>query len=880
MNEIAKNHHVTTAWRAAMAQIRQVLHARQVQACDAVVLVPFAQLMHEAREAWAFEGPAASFVPRFETTQNWVKSVRASQLQPDDLHMDAALDVLCAARWLARAGLQAHQALLAPRLMEAAWSLAKVASAIAPSLRSAWGVRLAGELTGPMEAPQLAYESAIGQLALAWAASSRYPTDPLFNEQPELLFVLEGFQTEPLANALRLQQGERGISIALHGDLPANADMRLPALHSLQDVEDEAQAAAACVLRHIAAGQSPVALVALDRVLTRRVRATLGEHGVRIRDETGWKLSTTRAAATMMSLLRACAWNASTDAVLDCLKNAPTLNAKAVQALETALRADGLRDWAQAPADKPLVATVQTLRESLADTRPLGQWLTTLGAALAALGQWVALKQDDAGRAVLRALHMEATFYETTPSPGVTGPIGPWQARMRLAEFTQWVSQTLEAESFSPPHPVDAQVIILPLSQLLGRKLPAVVLPGCDEVHLPASPQPIGNWTPAQRQILGLPTRDSLASANRQAWHHALAFTQSQAQEDAQAEVKVDVLWRHTEGGERVLPSIFVQELLLVAKPAPSSHRLDARVLRALQPQPCMRPAPQGGGVAIQRLSASSYEDLRRCPYRFFALRLLRLQDPPELEAELDKRDFGNWLHTLLKHFHLALKKIDEEKSAIAPVNVDKLAMINVAADLARTELGLTHSEFLPYAAAWPRVRSGYLQWLADHEASGAVFDQAEVWKEMPLGPITLIGKLDRVDQQTVNGLTVSLVMDYKTEARTATSQRVAPLSEDTQLAFYGALLSDDTLAAAYVNLGEKDITKTYPQTHIVALRDQLLEGIQDDMARVAQGAPLPALGEGKACDFCAARGLCRKDFWEADPIPASPAFTVAGAVA
>jgi len=47
-----------------------------------------------------------------------------------------------------------------------------------------------------------------------------------------------------------------------------------------------------------------------------------------------------------------------------------------------------------------------------------------------------------------------------------------------------------------------------------------------------------------------------------------------------------------------------------------------------------------------------------------------------------------------------------------------------------------------------------------------------------------------------------------------------------------------------------------------VALRDQLLDGIVDDMTRIADGAELPAMGEGKACDFCVARGLCRKDFW------------------
>jgi ATP-dependent helicase/nuclease subunit B len=64
------------------------------------------------------------------------------------------------------------------------------------------------------------------------------------------------------------------------------------------------------------------------------------------------------------------------------------------------------------------------------------------------------------------------------------------------------------------------------------------------------------------------------------------------------------------------------------------------------------------------------------------------------------------------------------------------------------------------------------------------------------------------------------------------------------------------------VNLGEKEATRTYEQPEIVALRDELLDSIVTDMARVARGTPLPALGEGKACDYCSARGLCRKDFW------------------
>ena len=106
------------------------------------------------------------------------------------------------------------------------------------------------------------------------------------------------------------------------------------------------------------------------------------------------------------------------------------------------------------------------------------------------------------------------------------------------------------------------------------------------------------------------------------------------------------------------------------------------------------------------------------------------------------------------------------------------------------------------------------------------------------------------------------LLIDYKTEPRATTAQRIRDGAEDTQLAFYAALMADDTLAAAYVNLGEKEATRTYEQTDIVPLRDALIDGILHDMARIAVGAALPALGEGKACEYCAARGLCRKDFW------------------
>ena len=824
-------------WHQVMAQLARSMAERGVHPSRVVVLVPYAQLMQQARSAWsaytASTGAQAAFTPRFETTMNWASSVAMTAggvAMPvfDDIQLDAAMDVLTAASLLERAGLAAQHHALAGRLVEAAWSLSRVAAAQAPEQRLAWGTQLADALGVGLESSALAFELAVARIALVWAAASAYPSDVLFAAQADLLVVFEGFQSEPLVQALAARFGERTLSFQLkQHDGPGTL-----ALHSARDAEDEAHRAAACVLAHLAQGRSPVALIAQDRVLTRRIRAMLAERGVALRDETGWKLSTTRAAATLMSLLRALPWDAPTDAVLDWLKNAPAFDGTAVTRAEVALRKAGARVWRGLPAAQPdvqlLAAQVQTLRDALQRTRPLVHWLRDLRAALQSAGQWEPLVRDTAGTAVLEALRLH----------GSSAPALPADVRMSLQDFTSWVNQTLEAASFSPVHPPQAQVVILPLSQLLGRPMQAVVMPGCDEARLAVSPEPPGLWTPAQRELLGLPSRATLAAAQRSAWHHALCMPH------------IDLLWRESEGGERLMPSGFVQELLLTQT---ITMAPDPRVQRQHTAQPTPRPLPTGQALPVTRLSASAYEDLRRCPYRFFALRQLRLQEADELESELGKRDFGNWLHTLLHHFHEALKAAPRHDLP------GRIAMINIAAEQASTELGLSDSEFLPFAAIWPRVRAGYLEWLAGHEASGAQFAQGEVWKDMPLGPIALMGKLDRIDQMPDGS---RIVMDYKTEARATTQARINDAREDTQLAFYAALLTDDTLAAAYVNLGEKEPTRTYGQPEIVDLRDELIGGILSDMARIAEGAPLPALGEGKACDYCAARGLCRKDFW------------------
>ena len=832
---------------ALVRRLVDLLQARGAHAARTVVLVPYAQLMPLVRRAWARQVPNG-FTPRFETTMNWAARSGLAP-GPDDLSFDRGLDLLTARGWLERAGLDRQAVMLAPQLVDAAWQLASVVAAVLPQARPEWASR-ARAVTGlGLDDPAMAVEAALARIAVEWAAASAYASDALLSpatlDAIELLVRIQGLQPEPVAQAIAQCLGERAVCWALEDSAPQGA----VALHACADPAHEAERAAACVMRHLAAGRWPLALASVDRVLTRRIRAMLAARHVTLADETGWKLSTTRAAAHVMGLLHACAWDATSDEVLDWLKNTPAVSSGTVLSLEARVRRAGARAWRSVRADRlvrradeaagawaGLIEQTNAWRERLRQPRPLTQWQEAVRELLQDGRQWEPLEVDAAGSQLIAALGLDL------PGQALWSQRPQSARRLSLVEFTGWVNETLESSSFVPGASASAQVVILPFNQLLGRRFAALVIPGCDELRLAPSPEPAGPWTVAQREVLGLPAREPLEQILRAGWRQALQTAQ------------VDVLWRVTdEAGEPVLASPLAQQLHFAGQASPG---LDARVLRELTPQPVARPQAQAAHLTVDKLSASAYEDLRRCPYRFFALRQLGLREASEIDQDLDKREFGNWVHEVLRRFHERLRDDTAARSLVRADVLDRIAL-EVTRDLA-----LPADEFLPFEAAWPQVRDGYLGELARFEAQeGAAFQAAETDHEVRLGAVRLFGRIDRIDHLPDGG---RMVMDYKTEALTGTQARIKQPLEDTQMAFYAALLEDDTLRAAYVNVGERGESRFVEQPQVQAARDALVIGVMDDLRRIGEGAHLQALGEGQACEHCTARGLCRKDFWAA----------------
>lgn len=856
--QLLATHPVMQQWLAPekglLARLRQAMADAGVSPARCVVLLPYAQLRPLAQRLWQqlFDD---GFAPRFETTRSWTSALGAGVEGTFDLRQNRALDLLTAHNLLLQAGQSARADMLAPHLVDAAQQLAPLAAGRAPQQRAAWaqGCREMLRTSQGTEAGQ--WEALVAQVALEWVNISAYASDVLYTDAPwqqvDLAVQVCGLNADPLADGLQAHWGAgRWVTcpwMAVQETLALAQSARWRA-HACLDAQDEARRSAACAVRHIQAGRFPLALVSSDRAFTRQIQVQLEAAGVSVRDETGWKLSTTRAGTYVMALLRAAVWNASTDTVLAWLKQAPVASAQ-VDALEALLRRYGVRDWAQVarlgalqkqPELLQLLGAIALVREPLQKRGTLTDALGRLRNALAQSGYSSLLEGAEPGlaavpegNAVLACLQLDVQ----TPLEWLEASQRTWS----LAEFSAWVNQSLEAASWSPEYPQNEQVVLVPMSQLLARPFAAVLLCGCDEQRLPASVPPPGIWTRAQREALGLPSREALDEVQRLAWATALHTPE------------VDIFWRTSDdSGEALMPSTLVQALQAqgLGEDAPQSAWV-----KEVAPQPQQPPQPQAQALGVQRLSASAYDDLRTCPYRFFALRILGLQSDDELEQDVDKRDFGVWLHEVLSRFHRQLADSGET----APARLAEL--LDAAADAVSKAQGLAHAEFLPFLASWPAVRDHYLAWLQAHQASGYTFAHSELTRERGWQGVRLQGRLDRVDRQAQGGM---LVLDYKTESSTRIRERIASPMEDTQMAFYGALLQEEgaaPLEGSYLMLSESEC-KAFAQPDMALAVQSLLDGIAHDLRRIGQGAALPALGEGDACTYCAARGLCRKDTW------------------
>lgn len=690
-----------------------------------------------------------------------------------------------------------------------------------------------------------------------------------------------------------------------HGTGRASTDAPMPALPRTLPVErprvrvigsarfeDEAAAAAAQLVQWLNEGRKHVALVAHDRVVARRTRALLKRAGAPVRDETGWKLSTTRAAAALMRWFDVLGRDGDTAALLDLLKSPFCLpdaahRGAAIALLERQIRRDVITGgWTRlrhlfAEREGTLVIDAEAMEASdatlhvraaargliatLADEagqwprshaqQPLSVWLGRLDATLDALAMRPALAADDAGQQLLDALARLAELADDE-----TGS----HATLNQQEFRAMLAALLESVAYKEPlAQSQSRITILPLNGARMRRFDGVVVVGCDDAQLPSSAAELMFFSNQMRRELGLEDREA-------------RFAQ-QARDLAEVLLNNDdvvLTWqRYGSRGEPHHVSGWIERLsaCCARAGAPIEAGAAPQLLDTFA-QPGHMPAPTAPERVPARWSAAAYNMLRRCPYQFFAGRMLGLAGLESLSDDLEKRDIGNLLHRVLLQYHQEIHDADERDDA------RRLARLQQISDTVFGKQMAEDGNAISYYRRWCEVLPSYVVWQAAREEMGWHWRGGEldagVDVAMPDGvPLRLAGRIDRLDKGPDGA---HAVLDYKTQPASRLRRKVGDAEEDCQLAFYG-LLRADAVAGSWVALegvkqggrdsapgAQREVDLPEFQAAVTWLERQL----RHDVGRLRQGAKLPAFGDAAACTYCEARGLCRKGFWESTALP------------
>lgn len=640
----------------------------------------------------------------------------------------------------------------------------------------------------------------------------------------------------------------------------------MPLLVEAVSIEDEAQKVAQSIVQHLQSGKNALAVVAQDRVVARRIRALLERANIFVSDETGWKLSTARAASLLMSWYDVISTRADTFVLLDLLKSpfvtglntdVPELavaKEELILRAEVALRkANVLGSWeavlgalADDAASYGWVKRFSTHARRFSGRKTLAEWSELHRRAMQELGWQNTLEQDEAGRQVIQMLQSIERDCQM-----VTGTFS-------FADWRGLVSLQFEQTPFIAPS-IDQRVMMLPLNGAHLRSFDVVYVVGADAAHLPSRPKETLFFTNAVRRECGLVSDQERRQQQLRDWVELLLSNEM-----------VVMSWRTEQDGEHNPVSPWIAQLALTLEQTGMTAMALHQVSLPMQTtdiQLTRQPRPQAAMLAPSSLSASAYASLRACPYQYFASRMLGLLPLDELSDLPEKRDYGDWLHSILKAFHDELKQTPTLSDDL------RLQLLTQISEQKFEQVLKRSPAALGYQIRWNKVIPAYLVWLRERENQGWQFEIGEVWQERVIqwngGEIKLHGRLDRIDRQHLGNEDRLQILDYKAKSVSSLKTRLKN-GEDHQLPFYGLLTRTAATenaqieGASYVALElEKNAIANIEADDFAAWMAALEQAITQDMRALKEGASLPAHGAESSCQFCDMRGLCRKGSWQ-----------------
>ncbi len=624
-----------------------------------------------------------------------------------------------------------------------------------------------------------------------------------------------------------------------------------------QETEHEARIVDLAIREALLAETRDIAVVTQDRRLARRLRALLQRAGIPLRDEVGWALSTSSAAASLGHWMDCCELNFPYRAVLALLKSSffALVTSDELDQLEKLIYqkkvSAGLEQYrAMSGAPKalliPLEQAARQMISTHAPSRMAAEWMTALLRSLKALPLWAQWEKDIAGLRLMRALEElhAALLRQSLPCD--------WSGFRRLLE------SHLEQVTFIPESQ-EKPVRLLTLEQAQGLRCELLILAGASASQFPGKIPVQAVFNHSVRAELGLShwsqQLDVQLSRFRKLLHSApdLLISYSPEADQDHARACPWVQWLHDLGLAQLDDGLALR-----------ATRADCEItsVETALPTPVMSPQPACVAALLpQRLSASAHQTLVDCPYQFFAQRCLGLYTTEEPDRADDTRDYGERVHLILQAFHEQIaglplpftEAVTAANHERAEQKLRELADAVFAADLRYRALAKV------WVAQFKRVIPKLVGWMLERQPDWPMV-AVEQKRERSLAPnLQVHGKLDRLE---TNEQGEQCVVDYKT-GRTPRSDDLA-IGESVQGVHY-AMLVDDCIRVEYLSL-HHDRSKKSP----AGLEGENLQDIRAHIAdrlislhdRLSSGASMPANGNQQTCDYCDYSGVCRKGGW------------------
>ncbi|MBX9903418.1 MAG: PD-(D/E)XK nuclease family protein [Burkholderiales bacterium] len=628
--------------------------------------------------------------------------------------------------------------------------------------------------------------------------------------------------------------------------------------------EQEAQAVDVAVREWLLSGKQRIAVVVSDRLVARRARALLERAGVLVRDEAGWAFSTTSAATVIGRWLDVASGDCYYRDLLDLLKSPfafhdwpREVRQCAVLRLERYVRDAGVigglqrfvglaEEQGDVEVRQMLVRVQRGITALGRGRRPLPRWLEALNASLTEIGVRDGLVADAAGEQLLGLFSRLAADLVTS------------RLAVDFADWRRWFARELEESAFID-RTIESPVVFMGLSATRLREFDAVLMLGADAAHFPGGDSPGLFFNQGVRAQLGLPTRqDELGEIDGQlaaliAGSGTMLVTW-QRQVDGEPNLlspqfeRLDALHRLAYGNG-------LEDISLAARLAAAEVRCDIGVLPGITRQP--RPAA-ATALLPQQISASGYNSLMACPYQFHARYLLGLAELDDVQEMIEKADYGQIVHGVLRTFHGNHAVIADIGIESARAELEQLSTAAFAAAVARNYLAKAWLE------RWRALIPAYIEWQRGRESEGwrwhAGEEKREIMITTPGGALLrLHGRIDRVDKGCDGGVAV---IDYKTQRRKTVRRKAENPGEDVQLPVYALLWGGPVAAALFLSIEQGRVAEVVPEGDL----SQLAVAVQDRLAVIFDalrgGGLLPAQGVDTVCEYCEMRGLCRRNYW------------------